>query len=99
MGYKMEIPMGMLFRKMYCRHCGQRLEREKVTNVYFPGDPNFSRTMHFGGKTIINIGKQTVVTYIYKCPDCGKTATYYEQVHIARRQRKLGKRILTDVEI
>lgn len=48
MGYKMEIPVGMLFRKMYCRYCGERLKKHKIVDVYTEGDPNFSRTMKIG---------------------------------------------------
>ena len=45
MGYQMEMPVGMLFRRMYCRYCGEKLVRHKITNVYSAGDPNFDRVM------------------------------------------------------
>ena len=101
MGYKMQIPVGMIFRKMYCRYCGERLKVHKIVDVYTVGDPNFSRTMKIGpaGHKIVNIHSQTLVTYVYKCPDCGKAVTYEEQVYFSKIQKKLGKKILSDDEI
>ena len=40
MGYKMEIPVGMLFRKMYCRYCGEKLKRHKIVDVYKNAKPH-----------------------------------------------------------
>ncbi|MBQ8393502.1 MAG: hypothetical protein IJX51_07000 [Clostridia bacterium] len=101
MGYKMEIPVGMIFRKMYCRYCGERLKRHKATDVYTSSDPNFSRTMKIrsAGHRIVNIGSQTSVTYIYKCPNCNKQSTYDEQLLFSKIQKRLGKKILSDDEI
>ncbi|MBQ8840427.1 MAG: hypothetical protein IJ004_03790 [Clostridia bacterium] len=101
MGYKMEIPVGMLFRKMYCRYCGERLKKHKIVDVYTVGDPNFSRTMKIGpaGHKIVNIHSQTLVTYIYKCPNCNKPSTYKEQLEYSKIQKRLGKKILSDDEI
>ena len=100
MGYKMEIPVGMLFRKMYCRYCGEKLKRHKIVDVYTVGDPNFSRIMKIGvGTKIVNIHSQTMVTYIYKCPNCNKPSTYKEQLEYSKIQKRLGKKILSDDEI
>ena len=96
MGYQMEIPVGMIFKKMYCRYCGERLAKQKITNVYCAGDANFDRVMTNG---IININQQTKVTYIYKCPNCKKTATYDEQVGYSKIQKRLGKKILADEDL
>lgn len=100
MGCEMQIPVGMTFRKMYCRYCGERLKVHKIVNVYHPGDPQFERVASFGihGK-MIHFTNQTKVTYVYKCPDCGKAVTYEEQVCFSKIQKKLGKKILSDDEI
>ena len=96
MGYQIEIPAGMIFKKMYCRYCGERLAKQKIVNVFCAGDPNFDRVMLNG---IINIKQQTKVTYIYKCPNCKKTSTYDEQLQYSKVQKRLGKKIITDEDL
>ena len=56
MGYELNIPLGMMFRKMYCRHCGNNLKRHKIKNVYDSKDPNFERVMM---RSIVNINLLT----------------------------------------
>lgn len=96
MGYQMEMPVGMLFRRMYCRYCGEKLVRHKITNVYSAGDPNFDRVMKGG---IVNIKQQTKVTYVYKCPSCNKISKCNEQCGYSKIQKRLGRKILSDEDL
>ena len=93
MGYECTIDAGMLFRKMYCCLCGERLQKEKVIQVYRRGEPGFRTRV----ATIRTIGMQelTEVSYVYRCPHCGRITTYDEQLRIHKLQKKLKRRILS----
>lgn len=96
-GYETTIPAGMIFRKMYCSHCADRLKRQKVTEIYKKGDDGYQN--HVLGHATIGMDKIQIGTYIYICPSCGRTVTYDEQLKINKRQKKLNKKILSDDEI
>ena len=40
-GATVSIPMAMLSKKYYCHKCGERLKRQKVTEIFNPGDPGY----------------------------------------------------------
>ena len=44
-GNEMEIPVGMIFKKMYCHECGNRLKVKKISNVYKKGDDNYTDSL------------------------------------------------------
>ena len=92
-----EINVGMFFRKMYCSRCGTRLKRNKITIVTHKGEDGFSTWVDGMG---YGIGTKTMIkkTYNYKCPQCGKQTMYDEQLRIARRQKILGKKIISPPE-
>ena len=93
-GYETSIPSGMIFRKMYCHRCGIQLKKEKITKVFKKGEQGYSNRIL--GHATIGMTEIAKSEYIYKCPDCGGTITYDEQLRIHKLQKKLKRKILTD---
>ena len=89
------IPVGMLFRKMYCSHCGNLLKRQKVKKTYRRGEPGFRNTLKSNPGTI-NIKYYTTIYYVYCCPGCQNVVSYEQQKIIAREQAKLQKKVLIE---
>ena len=98
MGYTGEIPIGMLFRKMYCHRCGVRLKREKQVNVYHKGDEGYDKHIFFLRPTPLGMDKAKKTHFVYVCPNCNSRITYNEQRAIARKQRKLKSKIISENE-
>jgi predicted RNA-binding Zn-ribbon protein involved in translation (DUF1610 family) len=96
-GHEIKIPAGMVFRKMYCHMCEIRLGKYKVTNEYKKGEKGYRYTM--GAGIAIGMDRVAVSTFIYKCPNCGHEITYDDQCVIAKIQKKLKKKVLTQDEI
>lgn len=94
------IPVGMVFRKMYCYQCGIRLKKEKISNVYKKGETGYTRHLpgRFGGIPL-GMSELEKVGYCYQCPSCKFTFTYDEQCIIAKKQKKLKKIILAEEEL
>lgn len=92
MAIEHEMPIGMLLRKMYCAECGTKLARKQVRRTYQRGEPGFRNTL--SDRSTINIQSYTKVVYIYRCPVCGKEISYDDQVKVAKKQAKLGVKIL-----
>ena len=93
----MEIPLGMLFKKMFCCNCGGKLQKKKISKIYFKGDEEFKRIKY--GHTVILDKKQRIDNIVYYCPNCNSEITYDEQCVIAKRQKKLKKKILDENEV
>lgn len=91
-GYESTISLGMIFKKMYCLQCGNRLKKKKISNLYEKGDPNYSNDIL--GHATIGMDKIEKVYYIYCCPNCGMEITYDEQCAIAKNQKLLKKKML-----
>ena len=92
-----EIRFGMLFWKMYCSKCGTRLRRQQIKAIINKGDEDFSSYLP-GQGYVIGMKRLIKKTYNYKCPQCGKQTMYDEQLRIARRQKILGKKIISPPE-
>lgn len=90
------MPMGMLWKKMYCSQCGKPLLKKKVSNTYKRGDPGF-KTFLLGG--VISVYSYTEVTYIYFCPTCRREISYDDQIEVERTQKKLGRKVVSVEEI
>lgn len=90
------MPMGMLWKKMYCSQCGKLLVKKKVSNTYERGDPGFKT---FLGGGVVSVFSYTEVTYNYFCSNCRKETTYDEQKEIERVQKKLGRKLVSAEEI
>lgn len=94
-GYECHGPaLGMIFRKMYCHKCGQRLKREKVIVIYKKGDVGFTDDVN--GEPVVGMTEKSVSSYIYKCPNCNATITYSKQREIAKIQKHQKKIILDE---
>ena len=88
-GYESTIPVGMIFRKMYCQKCGNRLKKKKISYTYKKGDPNYSNRIL--GHSTIGMDKLQLSHYIYQCPTCGNETTYEDQCIIAKQQKEKKK--------
>ena len=92
MGYEMKIPVGMLFKKMSCCKCGEKLQKNKVSKINYKGDKEF-KTIKYG-HTVILDKKQKIENFVYYCPNCNIVTEYDEQVKISNIQKKMNKLIL-----
>ena len=95
-GHEFIMPVGMLFRKMYCHQCGERLTKKKVSVVLQKGDPFF--TSWLSGRATIGMDRKEEISYIYKCQNCGLEINYDAQCEIAKKQKELNKKILDEKE-
>jgi len=95
-GYEATLNLGMIFRKMYCHKCGSILNTKKVSNIYKKGD--FSYSNDILGHPTIGMDRKEVAYYIYNCQHCGSEITYDEQCIIAKKQKQLKKKILSENE-
>lgn len=95
-GVKGEIDAGMLFRKMYCKNCGTRLKIKKNSKIINKGDKGY--TNRGPGGSAIGMSSYYSITYTYCCPNCGLEITYDEQCIVAKKQKKLKKKILNENE-
>ena len=93
-GYEAEIPIGMLFRKMYCAKCGEKLKLQKRSRIIKKGEEGFRS--HFGRRYIIGMTEIKKTEYDYICLQCQQITTYDEQLQIRKQQKLLGKKILED---
>ena len=94
MGYEIKIPIGMLFRKMFCCKCGRKLNRTKRSKINFKGDKDFKRIKY--GHTVILDERQIIDKIVYHCPNCNIITEYDEQLKISNIQKKNNKLILDD---
>ena len=84
------IPLGMIFKKMYCHKCGERLVKNKYSRIILKGDPEYKiyKRGYFGE------GKAIQHKYNYRCPMCGNIIEYKKQVMIAKIQKKNKNKIV-----
>ena len=84
------MPLGMLFKKMYCHKCGVRLVKNKYTKIILKGDPEYKRYKIgcFGD------GKVIQYKYNYKCPNCKNIIEYKKQKEISKIQKEKNTKIL-----
>ena len=91
------IPVGMLWKKMYCFRCGTMLNKKKKVDTYQRGEPGF-QTVLVGGR--INLSSSfSHATYTYVCPNCCSEISYDDQLDVESAQKELGKKILSIEEI
>ena len=97
MGYEINIPIGMLFRKMSCCKCGKKIQKKKVSKINYKGDTDF-KTIKYGHTMILD-KKQKLENVVYYCPNCNIATEYGDQVKISNIQKKKGKLILDDSDL
>lgn len=93
-GHEIKIPAGMLFRKMYCAKCGEKLQRQKQSKIIKKGEEGFHRSL--GRYITIGMTEIKETRFVYICPKCSQITTYDEQLKISKRQKQLRKKILND---
>ena len=96
--YEITIPIGMIFRKMFCHKCGTQLKKEKISKIYKKGESGFHKLNMLSGTTF-GISQLKETNYIYKCPKCGAKITYDNQCIIAKKQKRLKKKILNEDDL
>lgn len=94
-GYTSEIPVGMIFRKMYCGHCGAKLKKKKIKRLLKKGDNGFKNSLT-GLSCPIGMTSYHEERYIYFCPRCNRVLSYDEQCVVSEKQKKLKKLIVFD---
>lgn len=89
------IPFGMIFRKMYCHKCGEKLIKNKYVRIILKDDPKYKvyKRGRFGE------GKVTQYKYNYKCPKCYHIIEYKEQVKISKIQKQNNSFVLTNDQL
>ena len=91
-GYELKMPVGMIFKKMYCGKCGAKLQKHKVSTVYKKGDPGYEN--HLNGHSTIGMNEKEHISYVYQCPDCYQVISYREQLEVAKIQKSSGSKII-----
>lgn len=97
MSYEIKIPIGMLFKKMFCCKCGGKLQKKKISKINYKGDKQFKKIRI--GRTVALDKKQKIEHLVYYCPNCNIMAEYDEQVRISNIQKKKNKLILDDNDL
>lgn len=95
-GVEGEMPAGMLFRKMYCAKCGEKLKRLKYSEILKKGDKDYSIYLLNCHIMTVGMTSKTKISYVYICPKCHQITTYDEQLQIRKRQKKLHSKIIDD---
>ena len=97
MGYEIKIPVGMLFKKMFCCKCGAKLQKKKLSKINLKGDADFKSIKY--GHTVILDKHQTIDKIVYFCPNCNIITEYNEQLRISSIQKRVNKLILDDNDL
>lgn len=95
-GKSYSIPVGMVFKKYYCSHCGTKLIKSKTHRVVSKDDKDYYQYRDYGTFPRIDYD---VFDYEFKCEKCNKKISYDEQCVIERIQKKLKKKVLSEHEI
>ena len=93
-GYEATMPVGMIFRKMFCHKCGTQLKKEKITETYKKGELGYSDKIL--GHSTLGMSEIAKSYYVYKCTNCGAKISYDDQCVIAKKQKRLKKKILDE---
>ena len=88
-GFELEIPAGMLFKRLCCDNCGARLKKQRIVNLYKKGEPEFQN--HLLGHPTIGMTRIKKVSFVYICPHCGKITSYEDQLKLSDNKRRHDK--------
>lgn len=91
------IPFGIVFQKFYCHKCGEQLKKETKTRTVKRGDPDYRKHSRIGDMHAI--GDVEVTEYAFSCPNCGHNIDYHEQSVIAKIQKQIGEKRLSEDQI
>lgn len=95
-GKSWSIPVGMIFKKHYCHHCGNKLEKEKNHRIVSKDDLDYYKYHDFGNYPRYDYD---VYSYHFKCPSCNNRISYKEQCIIKRIQKTIGNNLVSSSEI
>jgi len=95
-GFSTSIPMGMIFKKYYCSHCGNKLIKEKTHRVVTKDDKDYYQYHDVGNFPKLDYN---VYSYQFKCPHCNKRIAYKEQVIINQIQKDYKSKVLSPIQI
>ena len=95
-GKSHSIPIGMVFKKYFCPHCGAQLLKEKTHRVVTKDDKDYYQ-YHDAGT--FPRRDYDVYSYQFRCPACCKRIAYEEQRIFAKIQKKCGTKVLTPSQI
>lgn len=98
--YEYSISVGMIFKKMYCCKCGEKLKKEFITVDYDP-ESKANKEAWFTGTSIRFIYRPHPDGTEYKecfyiCKKCGYALSYNDQKIISEYQKETGKKILNE---
>ena len=96
-GYETEIPVGMIFRRMFCHKCGTKLKKEKMTKLIKKGEEGYSNDIL--GHSTLGMSEISRSLYVYKCPNCNSLISYEKQCVFAKKQKQLKKKILDECDV
>ena len=96
-GYSTSIPFGMLFKKMCCCKCGEHLRKKSIPTVSQSSDLEYVSSA--AGTKMYGMTEVATTVYLYKCEKCGYLITYAHQNEVAKLQKKLDKKILSENEL
>lgn len=95
-GKSHSIPVGMVFQKYFCLHCGTRLLKEKTHRVVTKEDKDYYQ-YHDAGT--FPRRDYDVYSYQFRCPSCCRRIAYEEQRIFAKIQKKCNAKILSPSQI
>ena len=93
-GYESTISLGMIFKKMYCKKCGNILRRKKISSIYKKGDSNYSNDVL--GHATIGMDRIEKSYKNYHCANCGIETTNEEKCIVAKKKKQKKKKILNE---
>lgn len=98
--YSFHIPMGMIFKRMYCCKCGEKLKRTFLPIGYqeeggaFFGASVTSLSISYRSPRIVENNE-----CFYSCENCHYYISYDDQKIIAEYQSESGRKILTEKQM
>lgn len=107
-GTETTMPLGMLFAKMYCCKCEQKLQKQKISKVFEKGKEGYApKVLHrkmivpggFVARGTIGMDEIKKSTYVYNCCNCNYLISYDDQLKISELQKQLNKKALSDNEL
>ena len=99
--YEFSFSPGMIFKKMYCCKCGEKLKRKYLVVGYSEDE---GRTcMGFSGAVLsFSYHPPRTTEYqecFYLCQQCNYAISYDDQKIVAEYQKESGRKILTEKQM
>ena len=98
-GVECSIPVGIILKRFYCYKCGSKLKKTCETSTATNCSKEWWKYSNVGTSTLLPIGDIQVSEYKLKCPKCNIIIEYDTQKKIAKKQKKLKRKILSYEEL